>query len=183
MPGRTPSDAFSAFIDPIAEAVSCLGQAKVVPSPGGRSEPDKVHAWALNASSGMAFPGGWHFEAQMHYSLVQGAISREWKVKTLGYRYRLALLGTHLWRIHWHPTVTSGYDLPHVHLNFDAAAGEIPVETMGLHHPTGRMTFEDAVEWVLNMGITPARGDFADVLAATRGTHVEHRTWHTRPPA
>ena len=118
----------------------------------------------------------------MHYQLVQRPVSLEWRVKTHGYRYRLALHGTHLWRLHWHPTVTSGYDLPHVHLNFDAPPGEVPLETMGLHHPTGRMTFEDAVEWVFNMGIKPARDDFPAVLESTRATHVEHRSWHTAPP-
>lgn len=129
----------------------------------------------------MAFAGGWHFEAQMHYELVQLAFSRQWKVKTHGYRYRLAIRGSHLWRIHWHPTVTSGYHLPHLHLNF-GMPGEVPIDSMGQHHPTGRMTLEDAIEWVFNQEIEPARSDWQDVLAQSRRVHVEHRSWSTHPP-
>lgn len=182
MPGRTPSEAFQAFIEPIVEVVSCLGHGKVVPSSGGRSTPNRVHAWALNGATGMAFTGGWHFEAQMHYEIRQRPVSGEWHVKTLGYRYRLALHGTHLWRIHWHPTVTSGYHLPHVHMNLDGAIGEVRPDTLDQHYPTGRMTLEDAVEWVLNVSIQPAREDHADVLQRTRDLHVQHRSWHTSPP-
>jgi hypothetical protein len=182
MPGRTPSEAFEAFMEPIKAVVSCLGSAKIMPSAGGRSAPAVVHSWALNGSTGMAFSGGWHFEAMMHYELVQGAVSREWKVKTHGYRYRLAIHGSHLWRIHWHPTITSGYDLPHVHLNL-GLPGEVPDDAMGQHHPTGRMTFEDAVEWVFNQDISPARADWRDVLNSSRDLHIEHRTWSTHPPA
>ena len=181
MPGRTPREAFESFVEPLKGAVSCLGQAKLVPSSAGMTEPDITHVLGLNQERGMTFPGGWHFEAQLHYALMQGAISREWKVKTLGYRYRLALRGTHLWRLHWHPTVTSDYQLPHVHLNL-AGPGEVPIETMGDHHPTGRMTFEDAVEWILNRPITAARADWRDVLAASRDQHIRHRSWHTAPP-
>jgi hypothetical protein len=140
-----------------------------------------MHSWTINAERGMPFPGGWRFEAQMHYEMVQGAFSREWKVKTHGYRYQLALQGTHLWRIHWHPTVTSGYDLPHLHLNL-GAPGEVPLATMEKHHPTGRMSFEDAVEWVFNVNIEPAREDWTDVLNRSRELHVQHRSWSTRPP-
>ena len=181
MPGRSPAEAFNAFIDPLAEAVSCLGAAKIVPSPGGRAVPNVVHAWALNGETGMAFPGGWHFEAQMHYEIVQRPVSREWRVKTHGYRYRLALRGTHLWRLHWHPTVTSGYHLPHLHMNL-GRPGDVPLETMSQHHPTGRMTFEDAVEWIFRVGIEPARENWNEIISASRERHLEHRSWDRYPP-
>lgn len=182
MPGRTPKEAFDAFIEPIQKVVACLGIAKLTPSPGGRTEPGQVHAWTLNGERGMAFSGGWHFEAQMHYSFVQGAVSGEWRVQTHGYRYRLALQGTHLWRIHWHPSLTSTYHMPHVHLNL-AQPGEVPHATMDQHHPTGRMSLEDAVEWVFNnQSIAPARDDWRAVLEETRSQHVRYRTWHDRPP-
>lgn len=181
MPGRTPAEAFEAFIDPIKGAVSCLGAAKVVPSAGGRTEPGKTHSWGLNRERGMGFKNGWHFEAQMHYEIVQGPVSGQWKVKTLGYRYRLALLGTHVWRIHWHPTITSGYHLPHVHLNL-GIPGEVPDDPMGKHNPTGRMTLEDAIEWLFNCPIEPARPDWRETLDASRSIHLKHRTWGARPP-
>lgn len=181
MPGRTPSDAFRTFIDPIQEAASCLGQVKLTVSPGGQSAPGVTHAWSLNAERGQVFRGGWHFEAQMHYEFEQGAFSREWKVRTRGYRYQLALRGTHLWRLHWHPTTNSSYDLPHVHLNL-GRPGELVEPSLNKHHPTGRMTFEDAVEWVFNAEIPPARDDWREVLDASRAQHLQHRSWHHVPP-
>lgn len=168
-------------MEPLKSVVSCLGAAKIVPSPGGRSTPHTTHAWALNGTRGMAFSDGWHFEAQMHYQLIEAPEVGGWRVRTLGYRYQLALQGTHLWRIHWHPTVTSGYHLPHLHLNL-GRPGEVPVDTMGQHHPTGRMTLEDAVEWVFNAGISPARDDWAEIINRSRDRHVLHRTWATFPP-
>lgn len=182
MPGRTPNEAFTAFMEPLREAASCLGQVKLVISNGGHSVPDKVHAWTLNGEIGKVFAGGWRFEAQMHYRFDQLAFSKQWKVRTLGYRYQLALQGTHLWRIHWHPTTNSGYDLPHAHINF-GTIGDLPKPSLNEHHPTGRMTFEDAIEWVFNRGIRPAKDDWRDILAASRSVHVDNRTWHATPPA
>ncbi|MFN8194215.1 MAG: hypothetical protein U0R80_08020 [Nocardioidaceae bacterium] len=183
MPGRTPVEAFEAFIEPIQRATSCLGAAKIVPSAGGRAEPGRPHAWSLNGLNGMTFPGGWQFEAQMHYEIVQRPISREWKIATLGYRYHLALQGNPLWRLHWHPTVTSSYHLPHLHWNVPGLAGGAPVANMGDHFPVGRMTYEDAIEWVVTMvGCTPTRTDWRDVLSDSRDLHRRHRTWSTVPP-
>lgn len=181
MPGRTPSEAFDAFMDPLQSAAACLGQVKLLVSSGGRTNPNGLHAWSLNGERGKVFPDGWRFEASMHYEFSQATFSKEWKIRTLGYRYQLALQGTHRWRIHWHPTTNSGYDLPHAHLNF-GAIGEIDQSTLSQHHPTGRMTFEDAIEWVFNAGIDPERDDWRDILGASRDVHVKHRTWHTHPP-
>lgn len=139
-----------------------------------------MHAWSLNREVGIAFPGGWRFEAQMHYEFLQGAISKQWRITTRGYRYQLAVQGQHVWRIHWHPTVTSSYQLPHVHLNL-AGPGLGANETMDLHQPTGRMTYEDAIEWVLNLVDKPGRPDWREVLASSRALHVAHRSWSDRP--
>lgn len=118
----------------------------------------------------------------MHYRIVQRPMSREWKVETLGYRYQLALLGRHLWRIHWHPTVTSTYHGPHVHLSLwdpERLPGD---DTLKRHYPTGRITFEDSIEWVFNEGIKPCRDDWKQIIEETKESHVSRRTWHTDPP-
>lgn len=168
-------------MEPIQRAASCLGPVKIITSPGGRTEPNRTHSWTLNAEKGVGLGNGWHFEAQMHYRLLQRPVSREWRVTTEGYRYRLALHGTHLWRIHWHPTLTSDYHLPHVHLNLTTPPGEVGTDLMGQHHPTGRMTFEDALEWVF-LNVPAKREDWRQVLEETRLAHIEHRSWSTRPP-
>jgi hypothetical protein len=180
VPGRTPAEAFRDFIEPIKDVVSCLGAAQVTPSAGGRTEPDIIHAWTINGATGLVFPGGWHFEAQMHYEISE-SFTGVWRVHTRAYRYRLAQAGQDLFRIHWHPDRVSRYHLPHVHLSLSGTEGSV-VTSMKEHLPTGRLTFEDAVEWAVEVGVRPAREDWRDVVAATRDLHVKHRTWSTHPP-
>jgi hypothetical protein len=176
LPGRTPQAAFDAFIGPIEGAVSCLGQGKIVCT-AGRSQPGGVRAWSLNGDAGMTFGGGWHFEAQMHYEVIPAEEpAGEWRVTTRAYRYRIARSGVDLVRIHWHPMGRSTYRDPHVHLPaLTMAEGETA------HLPVGRITFEDAVEWAIGLGIKPARSDWRSVLDRSRGPHVQHRSWHISP--
>lgn len=184
MPGRTPTEAFQAFIEPIRAAAVTLGQVKITPSAGGQSVPNATHAWSINREKGVVFRGGFRYEAQMHYRIVQRPVSREWKVETLGYRYQLALLGRHLWRIHWHPTTISNYPGPHVHLSLWRPDSLNDDDTLKRHHPTGRMTFEDSLEWLFNEeGVEASRPDYLDVIRESKDLHIQHRSWHSTPPS
>ena len=116
----------------------------------------------------------------MHYAFVQTE-ERGWRVTTRAYRYRLARTGFDVFRIHWHPVGVSRYTLPHVHLSLCGRDGE-RLTTLGEHLPTGRLTFEDAVEWAIEAGVPPARPDWRKVLAEGRTTHIQHRSWDTIPP-
>jgi hypothetical protein len=128
----------------------------------------------------MAFAGGWHFEAQMHYELIRDDGAAQWRVSTRAYRYRLAHVGHDIFRIHWHPAGVSTYHLPHVHLSLISRDEQLT--TLDEHLPTGRLTFEDAIEWAIETGVPRARDDWRDVLAFSRERHLEHRSWSTRPP-
>ena len=129
----------------------------------------------------MGLANGWHFEAQMHYELVRDDDSGVWRASTRGYRYRLAKLGHHVFRMHWHPSNVSTYHLPHVHLSL-AGPEQAMLTSLDEHLPTGRLTFEDAVEWAIEAGVPARRSDWRDVLAQTRALHIQHRSWDTVPP-
>lgn len=176
MPGRTPGEAYRAFIEPIEAAVACLGVAKVVPSPGGRSDTTKDHSWTLNGlGKGMVFRDGYCFRASMGYRFIPHEDG--WRVTTLNYIYSLSRGDRELWGIHWHPVGKSPERRTHLHTAIDEA-GDAHV-----HRPMGRFAFEDAVEWVIGSGVPAAIEEWPAVLTKSKTVYVRHRTWDDWPVA
>lgn len=178
MPGRTPSEAFSAFVDPLREALSCLAAAKITTGPKSH-EPFGVRVWSLNLDRGVVLRDGWHFEAEMHYEIIPAdAPAPPWRVTTRAYRYKVSHCDKDLVRMHWHPSGKSPFTTPHFHIPMlsGGTGGESG------HLPIGRVSFEDAVQWVIVMSGQHARADWQEVLDRTRSVHVEHRTWSDAPP-
>ena len=72
---------------------------------------------------------------------------------------------------HWHPQ--SRVSWPHIHVR----AGVEPALATA-HIPTGRVPFEDIVRMLIDdLGVRPLRDDWRDVLAQTRATFEQERTW------
>lgn len=179
MPGRTPAEAYQRFIKPISRAASCLGTVKIVTSPGGSTTPRTPHSWALNGETGFS-SHGWHFSAEMGYQIERDESNGPWRVRTLAYRYRLALLGHDVFRIHWHPNGRSPITYPHLHANLSAE--QKLASSIDAHLETDRMTLERALRWAFELGMPAHRTDWADVLAETEAPHLEHRTWSRGGP-
>ena len=55
---------------------------------------------------------GWHFEGAMAYRLIEDEARGPWRVKTLLYRYRLAVPEHDVFRLHWHPSGLSPVTYP-----------------------------------------------------------------------
>lgn len=177
MPGRTPAEAHRAFIDPLVAATACLGIAKIIHSPGAANNTHTDHSWTLNAlGSGIVFKGGFCFKASMKYRYLP--IEDGWRITTLEYIYSLTCADEEIWQMHWHPIGSSPEVRPHLH----AAIG--PAGTKRQHLPTGRMTYEDAVEWIIAQNIAePTRDDWADILNASKSVHIQYRSWSGDGPA
>ena len=157
-------------MDPLRAAVACLGPGKIVTSPGGMSDTKFDHSWTLNyPGSGMVFSGGFCFRASMSYRFVEH--DEGWRVTTLEYIYELSCGDEFLWSSHWHPVGSSPETRPHLHVAIPGAGDE------NVHRPVGRMTFEDAVEWVIGSGVEPVRDDWEDVLTRSKEVHIRYRTW------
>ena len=116
----------------------------------------------------------------MHYEIIptERASQDRWRATTRGYRYRISRSDTDLVLMHWHPVGHSPFKQPHLH---------IPELLGGLrgekgHLPVSRVTFEDAVEWVITMSGQHARSDWRSVLDRTRQKHLDHRSWSHTPP-
>ena len=190
MPGRNPAAAVRAFLDPIQQAASVLGQCKVTPSPGGLSPSlNDGHSWSLNSGAGHQVVLGDHtpaiFDATMYWRVIEderldyGPV----RVTTTGYNYRLRLSnGAELWALHWHPTGVSPVDTPHLHLGSAALHADGPL-TPAAHLGVSRMTFEQSIRWVIESGASPTREDWADRLVLSEAPHLLYRNWSgDRPP-
>jgi hypothetical protein len=180
MPGRNPHEAFEAFITPIKNASSCLGSVKVKVSAGGSTAPNMEHAWSLNGMNGFTTQG-WHFEAGMGYTIIPDDRPNRgpWRVRTLQYRYRLAVLDHDVFRLHWHPNGRSPVTYPHLHAALepkDRMPGSIDT-----HLPVGRMTFENALRWAFELGMPAARADWSERLAEAEAAHLRYRSWSHDP--
>ena len=180
MPGRTPQEAFEAFIVPIESACSCLGSVKVTVSPGGRTAASVEHSWTLNRMNGFTAKG-WHFDAGMGYVIIQdaGPGRGPWRVHTLQYRYRLAVTDQDVFRLHWHPNGNSPVTYPHLHAALEPK-DRMP-DSINAHLATGRMTLEDALRWAFGLGMPAALPDWPKRLDETEAPHLEHRSWSKNP--
>jgi len=180
MPGRTPREAFQAFITPIKAASSCLGSVKVTVSPGGMSAPDTEHVWSLNGMGGFTAKG-WHFEAAMGYTIIRDDRPDRgpWRVRTLQYRYRLAVPEHDVFRLHWHPNGLSPVNYPHLHAALEPK-DRMP-GSLDAHLATGRMTLEDALRWAFELGMPAARSDWAKRLDDAEAPHLRYRSWSKDP--
>lgn len=180
MPGRTPHEAFEAFITPIEHASSCLGSVKVTVSPRGTTAPNVEHGWTLNEMRGFASKG-WHFDASMGYMIVQDDAPGRgpWRVRTLAYRYRLAVPEHDVFRLHWHPNGRSPVTYPHLHAALEPK--DWMPGSLDAHLATGRMTLEDSLRWAFELGMPAARADWRKRLDDAEAPHLQHRSWSKDP--
>ena len=178
MPGRTPAEAVSNYVDPLQKAVSCLeGVAKILLT-------QRVHhigdygAWILNGPDGMPLRGFGTFHAQQRFELVETseahreyAPRERFRVTTHEYIYRVKLDSGPQIRWHWHPEGSSPERRPHIHPSFNLKA----------HLPCSRIALEDVIESCIELGARPACSDWKQRLAETGGVHKLYRTWVNQP--
>lgn len=184
MPGRTPQEAVQAFLDPLASALSCVVHGKIVPTPGGRTDPSRAHVWVLNGAEGAPLGKDFVLKAGMQYRIVQDETDGmgPWRVTTDGYMYSVDnSLGQEMFSWHWHPASSGPHKDPHAHF----PSGVISMDGSFLARtpmPTGRTTFESFIRYVIqSFELTPLCQDWDARLALAEGPHKLHRTWHNSP--
>jgi len=173
LPGRTPQQARDAFLVPLRRALSCVAAARLF-APRGK-EPGDIEALSLSEDPlrlHSARIGPLQFFIGHQYKLVQDG-RHAWHVSTVRYVYHLAdEEGRELIGWHWHPA-SSAY--PHLH---------VPAEPIGrrMHVPTGRVSLESVIRFLLDDLEVPATrdriNDYAQVLNECEAPFVQHRRWH-----
>lgn len=192
MPGKTPPEAFSAFVDPLAEALKCIAVTKYRPSPGGQAVVDVEHSLQLTGDheneytrlKGLAVVGDrttrLEFMARMRYKIIEDARPDygRFRVTTRAYDYALQTADKSLVvAYHWHPSGSSHEVRPHLHLGSTQLTKD-SVLTKKQHILTGRITLENAIETAIQLGAEPRFPDWREILEMCERPHLQWRTWN-----
>jgi hypothetical protein len=101
---------------------------------------------------------------------------REWRTRTLGYAYTISpdtQLSAEIFTWHFHPH--PGLAKTHIHVG---GSHRLAGNLSGLHTPTGRVSFENVVYFLLDeLDVTPARPDWREILADADRRLRDWRTW------
>ncbi len=189
MPGRTPYEAYNAFVAPLASALSCVAHAKILCSPGGRELTNKVHRLHIGGSindDGYARLAGdvkLELRARMRYEIVEDKRNGygPYRITTRAYEYSLRQQdGQAVLDYHWHPDGVSHEIRPHIHLGSTQLRPDA-VLTNKDHTLSGRMTLESVIRQAISYGVEPLRRDWDDRLAEAEAPHLLYRSWHANP--
>ncbi len=188
MPGRTPQEAFSAFVDPLGEALKCVATAKILHSAGGTVRLGVEHALMITGNDNDGYTKlrslpdkrKLEFMARMRYLIIED--EREgygpYRITTRAYDYAIQTQDKALviaW--HWHPSGNSHVTEPHLHLGSSQLSAD-SVLSEKAHYPTGRITFEAAIAASIQLGAKPNYEDWREILAMCEGPHIQYRSWH-----
>lgn len=134
MPGDTPQEAVTAFLEPLRNAVCVLdGCGAITVSRRGGWVKGEIYSWVLNAGQGMKLGDVGTFHASMRFRIIEtdpatNDFGKHLRVTTLGYNYKLEQPSGDAWRMHWHPDGMSDVREPHLHFPPD----------FGVHRPCDR---------------------------------------------
>jgi len=166
VPGRTPAEAFRAFIEPLALAVSCAGQAKLTTSRGGRGDLGVLHSLTLNKAQGMKIGGGLHLDSRILYTIIRDdrSTAQPFRISTRTYLHSIAAPAGELIAAHWHPEGSSPFRDPHWHVG-SAALAFSGVFSPRAHIPAPRTSLEGVIRLAIEQfEIAPRREDWKRVL-------------------
>jgi len=182
MPGATPPAAVQAFIEPLKDAISCVGIAHITLSQGARKAVGKTHSWTLNdGSSPVRLSGGLSFHAGMRFEIQDRGQSEgreRYRVSTREYIYSVTKRSRKIWEAHWHPlALNSPIDIPHYHIG-GTVLTEDGVYLARAHIPSPRVSIEQFVRFMIEqIGVAPHRDDWSEQLERTESLFREHSSW------
>jgi hypothetical protein len=169
LPGRTPTAAREAFLAPLRQSLSCITSAQLYVS---HARPGDKEALTLSddpLSLRSAVLGKIQLTLGHQFRVIEDE-AHGYRVTTAAYNY--ALLneeGQELIAWHWHPE--SRVVRPHLHIAADPLTHKI-------HIPTARVTIESVLRLLVDeLGVSPTRTDFAQVLDDSEQPHLAYRTW------
>lgn len=197
MPGDSPAEAVRQFLAALQQALGCVARGKITTRRGGdHPQVGAEQQWTLNdgapatlkrgtAASGIPRPDGpLEFFATMWWKVIED--DRDgygpYRVSTSGYEYSLVSgrNSAEVWAMHWHVTGVSDEVKPHLHLGDLLLSKEAPVNSKA-HLRTGRMTFENAIRWVIAFGAEPLHANWEDRLTLAETPHLLFRSWSSDP--
>ncbi len=193
MPGRKESEARKAYRDPIANALKCVADGSRHPfcPYGSVSKGDELlETFALDRGQlvSLGGPRGTRLQVVQNLMPLWVEDSKHWRMTTREYIYFLATKDVEIaW--HWHPLTSPREGDPsvrphaHVQLPEGTASAKARKAISKLHIPSGRVTVEQVVRYIIEeCEVEPLHDDWDQILSAGHDLHVEHRTWHSDTP-
>lgn len=185
MPGKSPYQAFSAFVEPLADALTCISQVRFEVSEGGKNVLGVNHALYLTGTKindGHARLKGeprLEFRARMFYEII--ADDRRdygpYRVTTRSYDYSLRTADCRgIIDYHWHPSGRSHEIRPHIHIG-NAQLAEDAVLAKKDHILCGRVTLEEVIRNAIGQGAVPLIDKWDDRLTLSESPHKLFRSW------
>jgi len=116
--------------------------------------------------------------ARMHYRIVRDDRPEmgPWRITTEGYMYSVGTTeGAEKFSWHWHPNTSGAHTYPHTHFS-DNVISEEGAFLSRTPMPTGRMTFESLIRYVITANqVQPLCVDWDARLAQAEGPHKLYR--------
>lgn len=187
MAGQNPYEAFDKFKGPLQRALSCVTDAVFVALASDGCSPGMDHILTFNGGDAVRISDeeSLALSVTFYYQIVEDDHPERgpWKVSTRAYMHALENLdGQEIVAYHWHPEQGSKVTFPHMH--FGVGLGQLPKFVHKAHVPTGRVPLEEVVRFAIaDLGATPKREDWSEVLADTQRAHERWRTWAGSGPS
>jgi hypothetical protein len=176
VPGKTPREAVKAYLQALQNNVSiaCKGVLRV----SNYDRLDEISVLTLMAPVPLNRRSDLYLSFKQQYKVVTHAEKGRFRVTTLYYSYAVETQdGQEIVGYHWHPDGVSPIAFPHLHLG---AASRIGMKELSnkAHFPTGRVAFEDVVQFLIaTFGVEPDRTRLREVAGKTRSRFARHKTW------
>ena len=176
MPGRSPREAVKAYRELLQKNVSiiCTGVLTV----SNYDKLDQVSVLTLPDPVPLNGRSDLYLSFTQQYKIIEDTQNGPYRVSTRYYKYAIEHQnGSEIFGYHWHPEGPSPITFPHLHIGPAAKIGM--AELVGrAHFPTGRVAFEDVVEFlILNFGVKPDRTLWQELVEKTRTLFTKHKTW------
>ncbi len=156
MPGKTPREAVKAYLEALQKSVSivCKGVLRV----SNYDRLDEISVLTLTAPVPLNGRSDLYLSFRQQYKVLRHSERGRFRVTTLYYSYAVETQdGQEIAGYHWHPDGVSPVKFPHLHLGSAARIGMEEL-TRKAHFPTGRVAFEDVVEFLIaTFGVEPDR--------------------------
>lgn len=178
MAGRTPAEAVNNYLGPLQRAISCVTNS-VLNVRGGYYPSSDPHPLALGDGTPVKLSGdpALFLTVLQNYRVVEfERPGGPWMVSIVSYFYALEDDDGREVLYHWHPQSSSTVTFPHIHVRSGGTLGGVDVDR--IHFPTGRVALENVLRMAIQeLGVSPQRDDWAEVLDSTQAAYEEWRTW------
>jgi hypothetical protein len=176
VPGKTPREAVKLYLETLQQNVSivCKGVLRV----NNYDRPNIVSVLSLPDPVSLNGRPELYLSFKQQYKIMRDPRDGPFRVSTLYYSYMVETQDAQeVAGYHWHPEGVSPVKFPHLHLGPAARIGMEELRHKA-HFPTGRVAFEDVVEFlVANFGVEPDRTVWQEILNKTKSLFTTHKTW------